>query len=106
MAISMYCEDWNDYLPAEGVGSPASGSPYAWYNILSRYINALERSAGVAGSFSNNFSTLTNIITTGATTNYLDNWGSHQRPRLLLPRPPRAVGARPRRPRKIWVTTW
>jgi Bacterial TSP3 repeat len=34
--------------------------------------NALERTAGVAGTFSNNFSVVTNIVTTGTTTNYLD----------------------------------
>jgi prepilin-type processing-associated H-X9-DG protein len=36
----MYADDWTDYLPAEGAGSPASGSPYAWYNILPPYINS------------------------------------------------------------------
>ncbi len=34
--------------------------------------NALERTAGVAGSFTNNFTGLTNIITAGTTTNVLD----------------------------------
>jgi hypothetical protein len=34
--------------------------------------NALERTAGVAGSFTNNFTVLTNIVTTGTSTNVLD----------------------------------
>jgi hypothetical protein len=34
--------------------------------------NALESTAGVAGSFTNNYSVLTNIVTTGSVTNYLD----------------------------------
>ena len=34
--------------------------------------NTLERTAGLAGSFNNNFTGLTNIVTTGTTTNYLD----------------------------------
>jgi hypothetical protein len=34
--------------------------------------NAVERTAGVAGSFSNHFTAITNIITTSASTNYLD----------------------------------
>ena len=38
--------------------------------------NALERTAGVAGSFSNNFSVVTNIVTTGSTTNVLDVGGA------------------------------
>ena len=37
-----------------------------------RLPNALERTAGVAGSFTNNFAGLTNIVTTGSMTNYLD----------------------------------
>jgi prepilin-type processing-associated H-X9-DG protein/prepilin-type N-terminal cleavage/methylation domain-containing protein len=40
LAISMYSEDWNDYIPPEGAGTPASGSPYAWYNVLSPYVGA------------------------------------------------------------------
>jgi hypothetical protein len=34
--------------------------------------NALERTAGVAGSFTNNFAGITNIVTTGTSTNYVD----------------------------------
>jgi prepilin-type N-terminal cleavage/methylation domain-containing protein/prepilin-type processing-associated H-X9-DG protein len=40
LAVSMYADDWDDYLPPEGAGSPASGSPYAWYNVLPPYIGA------------------------------------------------------------------
>jgi prepilin-type N-terminal cleavage/methylation domain-containing protein/prepilin-type processing-associated H-X9-DG protein len=43
LAVGMYADDWNDYLPPEGNatgGSPPSGSPYAWYNVLPPYINA------------------------------------------------------------------
>lgn len=38
LAVSMYADDWNDFIPAEGVGAPASGYPYAWYNILPPYV--------------------------------------------------------------------
>jgi hypothetical protein len=34
--------------------------------------NALERTAGAAGSFTNDFTGITNIVTTGASTNVLD----------------------------------
>jgi prepilin-type N-terminal cleavage/methylation domain-containing protein/prepilin-type processing-associated H-X9-DG protein len=40
LAVGMYADDWQDYLPPEGVGHPASGSPYAWYNVLPPYIGA------------------------------------------------------------------
>ncbi len=40
LAISLYCEDWNDYIPPEGSGSPASCCPYAWYNVVPPYIGA------------------------------------------------------------------
>lgn len=40
LAVGMYADDWQDYLPPEGAGSPVSGSPYAWYNVLPAYINA------------------------------------------------------------------
>ena len=39
LAISMYCEDYNDYFPPEGNYSPAGGSPWGWYTALPRYIN-------------------------------------------------------------------
>lgn len=38
LAVSMYSDDWNDYLPPEGSGGAASASPYAWYNILPPYV--------------------------------------------------------------------
>jgi len=37
LAVGMYCDDWEDYLPAEGATSP-SGSPWAWENVLPPYI--------------------------------------------------------------------
>ena len=43
LAVGMYADDWQDYLPPEGNalgGSPPSQSPYAWYNVLPPYINA------------------------------------------------------------------
>ena len=40
LAVGMYADDWQDYLPPEGSGNPVSGSPYAWYNVLPAYINA------------------------------------------------------------------
>ena len=39
LAISMYCEDWNDYIPGEGIGAPPSSSPWAWYNVVPQYVN-------------------------------------------------------------------
>jgi prepilin-type processing-associated H-X9-DG protein len=39
LAISMYCEDWNDYIPPEGFGNPASASLWGWYNVVPRYAN-------------------------------------------------------------------
>jgi prepilin-type N-terminal cleavage/methylation domain-containing protein/prepilin-type processing-associated H-X9-DG protein len=40
LAVGMYADDWQDYLPPEGAGTPVSGSVYAWYNVLPPYINA------------------------------------------------------------------
>jgi prepilin-type processing-associated H-X9-DG protein/prepilin-type N-terminal cleavage/methylation domain-containing protein len=41
LAIGMYADDWQDYLPPEGQAFAAvSASPYAWYNVLPPYINA------------------------------------------------------------------
>ncbi len=40
LAIGMYADDWQDYLPPEGSGNPVSGSPYAWYCVLPPYIGA------------------------------------------------------------------
>jgi prepilin-type N-terminal cleavage/methylation domain-containing protein/prepilin-type processing-associated H-X9-DG protein len=37
LAVGMYSDDWQDYLPAEG---PAGFADYAWYNVLPPYINA------------------------------------------------------------------
>lgn len=37
LAVGMYCDDWQDYLPPEG---PAGFATYAWYNVLPPYINA------------------------------------------------------------------
>ena len=39
LAINMYCDDYNDYLPREGGSSPAGASPDAWYNVIPRYVN-------------------------------------------------------------------
>jgi prepilin-type N-terminal cleavage/methylation domain-containing protein/prepilin-type processing-associated H-X9-DG protein len=39
LAISMYCEEYNDYIPPEGLGNPASASLYAWYNVVPQYVN-------------------------------------------------------------------
>jgi prepilin-type N-terminal cleavage/methylation domain-containing protein/prepilin-type processing-associated H-X9-DG protein len=38
LAVNMYADDWQDYLPAEGSGGAASASPYAWYNVLPPYV--------------------------------------------------------------------
>lgn len=40
IALGLYADDWNDYLPPEGVGAPVSASAYAWYHVLPPYINA------------------------------------------------------------------
>jgi prepilin-type N-terminal cleavage/methylation domain-containing protein/prepilin-type processing-associated H-X9-DG protein len=40
LAVGMYADEWQDYLPPEGVGAPMNGSPYAWYNVLPPYIGA------------------------------------------------------------------
>jgi prepilin-type processing-associated H-X9-DG protein len=40
LAISLYCEDWNDYIPAEGGIYPPSAMPYAWFNTVPRYVGA------------------------------------------------------------------
>jgi prepilin-type N-terminal cleavage/methylation domain-containing protein/prepilin-type processing-associated H-X9-DG protein len=39
LAFSMYCEEWNDYIPPEGVSSPAIALPYGWYTVLPPYLN-------------------------------------------------------------------
>ena len=39
LAISMYCEEYNDYIPAEGAGNPTSASLNAWYNVVPQYVN-------------------------------------------------------------------
>ena len=41
LALSMYCDDWNDYMPYEGANTSPINSGFnlgAWFNILSRYI--------------------------------------------------------------------
>ncbi len=38
LAVGMYCDDWEDYLPAEG-NPPPCGSPWAWHTVLPPYIN-------------------------------------------------------------------
>jgi prepilin-type N-terminal cleavage/methylation domain-containing protein/prepilin-type processing-associated H-X9-DG protein len=42
LALGMYADDWNDYMPYEGSGGNISASYnlVAWYNILSPYIGA------------------------------------------------------------------
>ena len=41
LAIGMYADDWNDYMPYEGSGPINGGfNLQAWYNVLSPYINA------------------------------------------------------------------
>jgi prepilin-type N-terminal cleavage/methylation domain-containing protein len=43
LALGMYCDDWNDYLPYEGSGGDISASynyAGAWYNVLSPYIGS------------------------------------------------------------------
>ncbi len=41
LAVGMYADDWQDYLPPEGNAfGGVSGSPYAWHNILPPYINS------------------------------------------------------------------
>jgi prepilin-type processing-associated H-X9-DG protein/prepilin-type N-terminal cleavage/methylation domain-containing protein len=40
LAIGMYSDDWNDYLPPEGSFPPLSASPYAWYDVLPPYIGS------------------------------------------------------------------
>jgi prepilin-type processing-associated H-X9-DG protein/prepilin-type N-terminal cleavage/methylation domain-containing protein len=38
-AISMYCEEHNDYIPLEGVGPLVNDSPFGWYNAVPQYVN-------------------------------------------------------------------
>jgi len=42
LALGMYCDDWNDYMPYEGSGGDISTAfnGDAWYNNLSAYIGA------------------------------------------------------------------
>jgi len=42
LAMGMYCDDWNDYLPYEGSGAAIDNTFNlgAWYNVLSGYIGA------------------------------------------------------------------
>lgn len=54
----------------------------AWTSLPGQ-TNALERTAGVAGSFTNNFTVLTNILTTGMTTNVLDLGAATNAPALF-----------------------
>ena len=44
LALGMYCDDWNDYMPGEGgdTSTTAINTDYmlsAWFNVLSPYIN-------------------------------------------------------------------
>lgn len=42
LALGMYCDDWNDYMPYEGAVPPAIDTSFnlgAWFNVLSAYIN-------------------------------------------------------------------
>jgi prepilin-type N-terminal cleavage/methylation domain-containing protein len=42
LAVSMYCEDWNDYFPREGFAFGDLADPSnlgAWYNVWPRYVN-------------------------------------------------------------------
>jgi len=41
LALGMYCDDWQDYMPYEGVNTSAIDSGFnlgAWFNILSSYV--------------------------------------------------------------------
>jgi prepilin-type N-terminal cleavage/methylation domain-containing protein len=43
IAMGLYCDDWNDYMPYEGTSNSPIDDQYnidAWYNILSSYIGA------------------------------------------------------------------
>ncbi len=43
LAMGMYSDDWNDYMPYQGDGSTAINASFnlgAWYNTLSSYIGA------------------------------------------------------------------
>jgi prepilin-type N-terminal cleavage/methylation domain-containing protein/prepilin-type processing-associated H-X9-DG protein len=43
LALGMYCDDWNDYVPDEGGTGDALDSGYnvhAWFNVLGSYIGA------------------------------------------------------------------
>jgi prepilin-type N-terminal cleavage/methylation domain-containing protein/prepilin-type processing-associated H-X9-DG protein len=42
LAMGMYCDDWNDYMPYEGSGGAidATYNLDAWYNVLNPYIGA------------------------------------------------------------------
>ena len=40
LAISMYCEEWNDYFPREGYAyTPPSSNDGVWYNVWLPYLN-------------------------------------------------------------------
>ncbi len=42
LALGMYCDDWNDYMPNEGGTTVAIDAGYninAWFNVLSPYIS-------------------------------------------------------------------
>lgn len=45
LAISMYCDDYNDSTPLEGVGFPVSGGPNAWYDTVPKYVGVPSLSA-------------------------------------------------------------
>ena len=44
LAVGLYSDDWQDYLPAEGIGSPCDnyggGNSVAWYAVLPSYIGS------------------------------------------------------------------
>src|SRR6059036_3979678 len=45
LAVGMYADDWEDYLPAEGVGAPcdvwgAAGNSAPWNHVLPPYIGS------------------------------------------------------------------
>ena len=43
LALGLYCDDWDDYMPYEGTstGIDTSYNLGAWFNVLSSYINAI-----------------------------------------------------------------
>ena len=59
------------FLGITGIVTTNNDIRVTWMTAAGK-TNALERTAGAAGSFSNNFTAITNIVTTGTVTNYLD----------------------------------